>query len=91
MNSINNLAVLREVENDDGLGFGAISGVGEGAHGDKDSCDPNHDAQEDPGEFLRVLHGFLYGDDKADTFKGEDCCSDAASHTTKSGFIHHAS
>ena len=77
MNSVNDLAVLGEIEDNDGLSIGAVSSVGEGAHGDEDGCDSDHNAKEDGREFLWVLHGFLDGDDETDAFEGEDCCSDA--------------
>jgi len=77
---------LRKIEDDDGLSIGAISGVGEGTHGDEDGCDSDHNAKEDFGEFLWMFHGFLDGDDETNAFESEDCCSDAASQITKVRF-----
>jgi hypothetical protein len=76
LHAVDELAVLRQVEDNHGLSARTVCCIAERAHGDKDRGDNDHNPAKDFGELFGVLHGFLDGDDEADSLEGENCCTD---------------
>lgn len=75
LHAVDQLVVLGHVQNDDGLGFTSIGGIGKCTHRDENDCYGNHDDSEHTRKFGRVLHAGLNGDDETNTLEGEDGCA----------------
>ena len=72
LHRVDELAGLGVIGDDFDAGLIAEGGVAEGADGGEDEGYDDHDDVEEAGEFLRLRHGGLDGEEQADAFKGED-------------------
>ena len=77
LHGVDELAALGEIGDDFDAGFVAEGGVAEGADGGEDDGYDYHDDVEKAGEFFRLRHRGLDGQDEADAFEGEDGGADS--------------